>query len=66
MILDKLHFDKGYTFHSLRHSCATVMSNCGTVSLKTVQEFLGHSNISTTQIYVYPGKQAKVNAINVL
>ena len=66
MLLDKLHFDKGYTFHSLRHSCATVMSNCGTVSSRTVQEFLGHSDISTTQIYVHPNKQAKMNAISVL
>jgi integrase len=46
-------------FHDLRHSCASVLLANG-VSLKEIQEWLGHSNFSTTaNIYAHLDKGNK-------
>lgn len=42
-----------YTTHKLRHTAATLMYKYGNVDVLTLQKILGHTNLSTTQIYTH-------------
>lgn len=41
---------KHFTFHTARHTCATLLIHQG-VPITTVQKLLGHTSVKTTQIY---------------
>jgi integrase len=59
--------DAGVTqirFHDLRHTFATTLAAAG-IPLRTIQEYLGHANLKTTQIYArYAPSAREVDLIN--
>jgi len=60
--------DSGIPFkkiHSLRHSYASLLNDNGT-SLTDIQELLGHSDVTTTQIYIHTSAESKRKAADKL
>lgn len=61
----KAGIKKHVTFHTSRHTFATLLVSQG-IDLYTVSRLLGHSNITTTQIYARIVDSVKRNAVNLL
>ena len=57
--------DKSIHFHSLRHSFASNLAQKG-VNLYTIKELLGHSSITTTEIYSHLNMDSLKEAIETL
>ena len=50
-IADLCGIEKNLTFHLARHTFATTVTLTNGVPIETVSKMLGHTKISTTQIY---------------
>lgn len=61
-ILDSCDVDVKITFHSSRHTFATLLSQQG-IQLTTVQKLLGHTKLATTQIYSESDRNTILNDI---
>ena len=55
--------DKQFSFHTSRHTFATMMLTLGT-DLYTTSKLLGHADVKMTQVYAKIINQNKSNAIN--
>lgn len=55
----------GVTFHTTRHTFGSWMAMRG-VSIKTIQELMGHKNITMTMRYSHLAEDVKKEAVNVL
>lgn len=61
-ILDKIGVDGKITFHSSRHTFATLLGQQG-IQLTTIQKLLGHQKLQTTQIYSEIDRKSITNDI---
>lgn len=62
---DKAGVKKNVTFHTSRHTFATMMLTLG-ADLYTTSKLLGHANVKTTQIYAKIVDSKKVEAVNLV
>jgi len=53
-----------FTFHTLRHLMASLLSDNPKITTKTIQNILGHSEVRTTEIYLHELDGAQENAMD--
>ena len=64
-ISKQLKFGKKVSTHTLRHSYATHLLEAN-MSLKAIQQYLGHSSLQTTMVYLHLTDTAVVDARQVI
>ena len=65
IVLRNNHLKK-IRFHDLRHSCATMLRHLG-VRMEDIQQYLGHSNIVTTQkIYAHFEQEQNARSLELI
>ena len=61
-VVQELKFQKAISIHSLRHSYATHLLEVG-VNLRLIQQYLGHSSLNTTMVYLHLTTASQEQAI---
>ena len=64
-VVKELAVKKRVSVHTLRHSYATHLLEAG-VNLRLIQEYLGHSSLQTTTIYLHLTSKGKEHAIQTI
>ena len=62
-IKEKAGIEKNFTYHSSRHSAATLAITAG-AELYSVSKILGHGSIVSTQVYASVNMEKKAEAVN--
>jgi len=64
-ILKQLKFTKRVSIHTLRHSYATHLLEAG-VNIRRIQQYLGHSSLNTTMVYLHLTTQGHKHAYDII
>jgi len=64
-IVKSIGFQKQVSTHTLRHSCATHLLEAG-MPIRAIQQFLGHSSLQTTMLYLHLTDSAAVDCRKVI
>ena len=64
-VLKQLKFKKRISVHTLRHSYATHLLEAG-VNIRRIQQYLGHSSLNTTMVYLHLTTQGHENAYGII
>ena len=60
-ITKEIDFGKKVSIHTLRHSYGTHLLEAG-IRLKAIQQYMGHSSLQTTMVYLHLTETAEANA----
>ena len=62
-IKDKAGIEKDFTYHSSRHTTATLAISAG-ADISSVKEVLGHSSVTSTEVYAKVNLEKKIEAVS--
>lgn len=64
-IKNKAGIEKNFSYHSSRHTAATLAITAG-ADISSVKAVLGHGSVVSTEVYAKVGLDKKVQAVNLM